>query len=60
MARFFINRPIVAMVMSMGFSENAGKRAALATHNRNAEEVYGHPPHVVGPPMGAIPPSLGS
>eukprot|EP00667_Euglena_gracilis_P003368 EG_transcript_3375 len=30
---------IVAMVMSMGFSENAGKRAALATNNRNAEEA---------------------
>eukprot|EP00668_Euglena_longa_P000714 GGOE01000863.1.p1 GENE.GGOE01000863.1~~GGOE01000863.1.p1 ORF type:complete len:816 (+),score=202.42 GGOE01000863.1:65-2449(+) len=30
---------IVAMVMSMGFSQNAGKRAALATSNRSAEEA---------------------
>ena len=28
---------IVAQVISMGFSENAGKRAALATQNANAE-----------------------
>jgi len=30
---------VVAVVMSMGFSENAGKRAALATGNRSAEEA---------------------
>jgi ubiquitin carboxyl-terminal hydrolase 5/13 len=30
---------VVAMVVSMGFSENAGKRAAIATGNRSPEEA---------------------
>ncbi len=40
------NPEIVAQLMSMGFSENGSKRAALATGNSSAEAsmewVFGH------------------